>query len=45
VIGHKSVVVILLAEAFYKREHFNIEHLVKIAFILNVDMCEFLNFE
>lgn len=44
-IGHKSVTVISRAEIYYKKQHFNIEHLVKIAFVLNVDMCEFLNFE
>ena len=44
-IGHKSVTVISRAEIYYKKQHFNIEHLVKIAFVLDVDICEFLNFE
>jgi len=44
-IGHKSVTVISRAEIYYKKQHFNIEHLVKIAFVLEVDICEFLNFE
>jgi len=44
-IGHKSVTVVSRAEIYYKKQHFNIEHLAKIAFVLEVDMCEFLNFE
>lgn len=44
-IGHKSVTVISRAEIYYKKQHFNIEHLVKIAFVLEVDTCEFLDFE
>lgn len=44
-IGHKSVTVISRAEIYYKKQHFNIEHLVKIAFVLKVDICEFLDFK
>jgi len=35
-IGHKSVTIISRAEIFYKGQHFNIEHLVKIAFVLDI---------
>ena len=42
-IGHKSVTVISRAEIYYKKQHFNIEHLVKIAFVLEVDMCDLLD--
>lgn len=44
-IGHKSVTVISRAEIYYKNQHFNIEHLAKIAFVLEVDLCELLDFE
>lgn len=40
-LGHKSVSIIASAERFYKKKHFNIEHLIKIAHILEVDICEF----
>ena len=30
-IGHKSVSVVSCAEIYHKRQHFNIEHLLKIA--------------
>lgn len=40
-IGHKSVSVVSCAEICYKNYHFNIEHLVKIAYVLEVDVCEF----
>ena len=40
--GYKSVSVVSGAEIFYKKEHFNIIHLVKISQILNVDISEFL---
>jgi transcriptional regulator with XRE-family HTH domain len=41
-IGHKSVSIISRAEIFHKNQRFNLEHLAKIAFVLNVDICEFL---
>ena len=41
-IGHKSVTIISRAEIYYKEQHFNIEHLAKIAYILDVDICDFL---
>lgn len=40
-IGHKSVSVISCAEICINNYHFNIEHLAKIAYVLEVDMCEF----
>lgn len=40
-IGHKSLSIVSLAEIYYNKQHFNIEHLVKIAYILDVDICEF----
>jgi len=40
-IGHKSVSVISCAEICHKSYHFNIEHLSKIAYVLDVDICEF----
>ncbi|QDF30278.1 helix-turn-helix domain-containing protein [Halarcobacter anaerophilus] len=40
-IGHKSVSIISNAEIFHKGCHFNLEHLAKIAYVLDVDMSEF----
>jgi len=40
-LGHKSVSIVASAERFYKKKHFNIEHLIKISYILEVDICEF----
>ena len=40
-IGHKSVSIISCAEINHKNNHFNIEHLLKIAYVLEVDICEF----
>ena len=40
-IGHKSVTIVSRAEICYKNQHFNIEHLVKIAYVLEVDLCVF----
>jgi transcriptional regulator with XRE-family HTH domain len=42
-IGHKSLSIISLAEIYHNKHHFNIEHLVKIAYILEVDLCEFFS--
>ncbi|TKX28517.1 transcriptional regulator [Campylobacter sp. MIT 12-5580] len=39
--GHKSVSVVSCAEIYHKNQHFNIEHLLKIARILEVDIQEF----
>lgn len=40
-IGHNSVGVVSTCELFLNNKHFNIEHLVKIADVLEVDVCEF----
>lgn len=40
-IGHKSVSIVSCAEINHKNNHFNIEHLLKIAYVLEVDICEF----
>ncbi|WP_417328095.1 helix-turn-helix domain-containing protein [Halarcobacter sp.] len=40
-IGHKSVTVISCCEICHKNYHFNIEHLAKIAYVLEVDINEF----
>ena len=41
-IGHKSVTIISRAEIYYKNQHFNIEHLVKIAYVLEIDVKELI---
>ena len=40
-IGHKSVGTVSVAELYHNKKHFNIEHLIKIADVLEVDICEF----
>ncbi|WP_245757061.1 helix-turn-helix domain-containing protein [Hydrogenimonas thermophila] len=40
-IGHKAVGVVSMAELCINGKHFNIEHLMKIADVLEVDICEF----
>jgi transcriptional regulator with XRE-family HTH domain len=40
-IGHKAVGTVSMAEICLNNKHFNIEHLVKIADVLEVDVCEF----
>ncbi|PIF03899.1 MAG: transcriptional regulator [Arcobacter sp.] len=40
-IGHKSVSIISCAEINHKNNHFNIEHLLKIAYVLEVDIKDF----
>lgn len=40
-IGHKSVSVVSCAEIYHKRQHFNIEHLLKIAQVLEVNIQSF----
>lgn len=40
-IGHKAVGTISMAELNINKKHFNIEHLAKIADVLEVDICEF----
>ncbi len=41
-IGHKSVTIVSRAEIFYKGQRFNIEHLAKIAFVLDIDVCSLI---
>lgn len=40
-IGHKSVSVVSCAEIHHKGQHFNVEHLLKIASVLGIDAKEF----
>ena len=40
-IGHKAVGTVSMAELYLNNKHFNIEQLVKIADVLEVDVCEF----
>lgn len=40
-IGHKAVGTVSMAELCINNKHFNIEHLVKIADVLEVDVCDF----
>ncbi|MCX2716847.1 helix-turn-helix transcriptional regulator [Helicobacter sp. MIT 21-1697] len=42
-IGHKSVSVISCAEIYHKKQHFNIEHLLKIAQVLEVNIQNFFD--
>jgi len=37
-LGHKSVSIVASAERFYRKKHFNIEHLLKISYILDVSI-------
>lgn len=37
-LGHKSVGLVSCAEIYHKKQHFNIEHLLKIANALNVSI-------
>jgi len=39
-IGYKSVSPISSAEIYYNKIHFNVEHLAKIAYVLDIDICE-----
>jgi len=41
-IGHKAVGTVSMAEITLNNKHFNLEHLFKIAEVLEVDICEFL---
>ena len=41
-IGNKSPSLLSSAEVYKNKRHFNIEHLHKIAKVLDVDICEFL---
>ena len=44
-IGHKAVGTISMAEICLNNKHFNIEHLMKIADVLEIDVCEFFVWE
>ena len=41
-LGHKSVGLVSQAELYLKKQHFNLEHLYKIAYILECDMVDLL---
>ena len=41
-IGHKAVGTVSMSELCINGKHFNIEHIYKIADVLDVDVCEFL---
>ena len=40
-LGHKSVGLVSQSELYLKKQHFNIKHLYQIAYILEVNICEF----
>ena len=40
-LGYKSVSPISSAEIYYNKIHFNVDQLAKIAYVLDVDVCEF----
>ena len=40
-LGYTSVSTISCAEIYYNKIHFNVEHLVKIAYVLDVNICDF----
>ena len=40
-LGHKSVGLVSQSELYLNKQHFNIKHIYQIAFILDVDICEF----
>jgi transcriptional regulator with XRE-family HTH domain len=40
-VGHSGVGTISVAEIYYNQKHFNLEHLYKIASVLECDICEF----
>jgi transcriptional regulator with XRE-family HTH domain len=39
--GHKSTSLLSGAEIYYNKQHFSLEHLALIAYILNEDLTEF----
>ncbi|MDR1976577.1 MAG: helix-turn-helix domain-containing protein [Campylobacteraceae bacterium] len=42
-IGHSSISVVSCAEICLNGAHFNIEHLIKIAYVLDVDIRDFFD--
>jgi len=43
--GYKSISIVSSSEIYYKKKHFNLEHLLKISQILKVDFCDFFKNE
>ena len=41
-LGHKSVGLVSQAELYLKKQHFNLEHLYKIAYILECDVADLI---
>ena len=41
-LGHKSVGLVSQAELYLKKQHFNLEHLYKIAYILECDIADLI---
>ena len=41
-LGHRSVGLVSQAEIYLKKQHFNIWHLYKIAYILECELCDLL---
>ena len=41
-LNHSSVSIVSSGERFYRKKHFNIEHLFQIAKILEIDVCKLL---
>ena len=41
-LGHKSVGLVSQAELYLKKQHFNLEHLYKIAYIFECDVLELI---
>ncbi len=41
-LGHKSVGLVSQAELYLKKQHFNLEHLYKIAYILECDVSDLI---
>jgi ribosome-binding protein aMBF1 (putative translation factor) len=41
-IGHNSVGTVSMCELYTNKKHFNLEHLVKIADVLEIDICDLL---
>lgn len=39
--GYNSVSLVSCAEIYHNKIHFNIEHLAKISYLLDVNICEF----
>jgi len=44
-LGHKSVGLVSQAELYLKKQHFNLEHLYKLAYILECDVADFIKSE